>query len=63
MLDGVETGHPYYKSMTNLGLQEIRGKKDTLEVFGLKAQERDNFLLNQDDLTAGLEPIHVISGV
>ncbi|MDB9822460.1 GAF domain-containing protein [Deltaproteobacteria bacterium] len=63
VLDEVDIGHPCYKSMINLGIQEIRGKKDSLEMFGLKALTRGNPFSTHEDLTDGLEPIQVTSGV
>jgi class 3 adenylate cyclase len=63
VLDAVDNEHPCYRSIINLGLQEIRGKKNTLEVFGLKALDGDDSFSTQEDLIAGLEPIQVIRGV
>ena len=57
----IDKKHSFYKNINNLGLHEIRGKKDTLEVFGFNNYSK-GYLSIQGD-AEGLEPVQIISGV
>ena len=63
VLDGIDPGHPFYNSIINLGLRMIRGKKDTLEIFGFKnPKDHPSFDSRVYD-KGGLDPMQIISGV
>jgi len=63
VLDGIDPGHPFYKSIINLGQRMIRGKKDTLEIFGFNdLKDHSSFDLRGYD-GGGLDPMQIISGV
>jgi class 3 adenylate cyclase len=60
--DGIDPGHIGYKSISNLGLRMIRGKKDTLEIFGFNNSE-DYSSSDLREYYDGLVPMQIISGV
>jgi class 3 adenylate cyclase len=60
--DGIEPGYIGYKGISNLGLRMIRGKKDTLEIFGFNNSE-DYSSSDLREYYDGLVPMQIISGV
>jgi class 3 adenylate cyclase len=60
--DGIDSGHIGYKGISNLGLRMIRGKKDTLEIFGFNNSE-DYSSSDLREYYDGLVPMQIISGV
>jgi class 3 adenylate cyclase/putative methionine-R-sulfoxide reductase with GAF domain len=60
--DGIDPGHIGYKGISNLGLRMIRGKKDTLEIFGFNNSE-DYSSPDLKEYYDGLVPMQIISGV
>ncbi|MBN1625449.1 MAG: GAF domain-containing protein [Deltaproteobacteria bacterium] len=56
VLDKIDNDHPWNKSIMNLGQQKIRGKRDSIEVFGLSVF-REGSLSVQGD-RSGLVPLH-----
>ena len=61
VFDNIERTQPFYKNIINLGLHEIRGKKDTLEVFGFNNYTACSLPIPGDD--EGLEPVQIMRGV
>jgi len=54
-------GHPYYNTISNLGKQKIRGKKEKLEAFGFKLLKDHPLSMTQGD--RGFMPLQRIRGV
>ncbi|HJX35012.1 MAG TPA: adenylate/guanylate cyclase domain-containing protein [Desulfatiglandales bacterium] len=61
--DGIDLGHASYKGISNLGLRMIRGKKDTLEIFGFNNHEGHSSIDLKEYYDGGLVPMQIISGV
>ncbi|MFC1534091.1 adenylate/guanylate cyclase domain-containing protein [Thermodesulfobacteriota bacterium] len=57
----IDKDHPFYENIMNLGLQKIRGKKDTIEVFGFTPPK--DHLLSIHRNKSGFEPLQIIRGV
>jgi class 3 adenylate cyclase len=43
-------GHPYHRAIFNLGMQQIRGKKEKLEAFGFKPMKEYSLSMFQTDI-------------
>jgi adenylate cyclase len=54
-------GHPYHHAIKNLGMQEMRGKKERLEAFGFKPLKDRPLSAAQGD--RGFIPLQRIKGV
>ncbi len=54
-------GHPYHHAIKNLGMQEMRGKKEKLEAFGFKPLKDHSLSEAQGD--RGFMPLQRIKGV
>ncbi len=61
VLEGIDRGHPYHKSILSLGPQKIRGKENPLEVFGFNPLKERPVYFNEDE--SGLAPVQIIRGV
>jgi class 3 adenylate cyclase len=61
VLKNLSTHNRFYGSIMSLGKQEIRGKKDTMEVYALKKLEDHSRSFQR--ASNGLEPLHIIRGV
>jgi class 3 adenylate cyclase/putative methionine-R-sulfoxide reductase with GAF domain len=61
--DGIDPGNTSYKGISNLGLRMIRGKKDTLEIFGFKNPEGYSSFDLREYYDGGFLPMQIISGV
>ncbi|KPL26787.1 MAG: hypothetical protein AMS23_00035 [Bacteroides sp. SM1_62] len=60
--NGINPSHAGYKGISNLGLRMIRGKRNTLEIFGFNNSE-DYFPSDLGEYYDGLVPTQIISGV
>ncbi len=60
-VEGIDRSHPLYQNIVNLGMQQIRGKKMPLEVFGFNPLKDYSSSIHFDE--SGLDPIQVIKGV
>ncbi|OGP96617.1 MAG: hypothetical protein A2Z39_01285 [Deltaproteobacteria bacterium RBG_19FT_COMBO_46_9] len=61
--DGIDPGHTRHKGISNLGLRMIRGKRDTLEIFGFNNPEDYPSFDLREYYDGGLVPMQIISGV
>ena len=55
------SGHPFYEAIKSLGEHSIRGKKQSVELFGYISKREHHFPMNQAD--SGFIPLQRIKGV
>ena len=61
--DGIDPAHTRHKGISNLGMRMIRGKRDTLEIFGFNNPEDYSSFDLREYYDGGLVPMQIISGV